>query len=101
MNRNVALAASAPTLRSIPRVEQTAWTATELQTFLRAAAGHRLFPALWVAAMTGVRRSELLGLRWSELDVDRARLSINRGLVAVGFGSRCTGCWRRRSRRCG
>jgi hypothetical protein len=45
VNRNVALAASAPKLRSIPRVEQKAWTAPELQTFLRAAAGHRLFPA--------------------------------------------------------
>jgi integrase len=61
------------------------WTAPELQVFLRAAAGHRHFPALWVAAMTGVRRSEPLGLRWSDLDVDRARLSINRGLVAVGY----------------
>jgi integrase len=85
VNRNVALAASAPKLRAIPRVEQKAWTAPELQEFLRAAAGHRLFPALWVAAMTGVRRSELLGLQWSDLDTNRARLSINRGLVAVGY----------------
>ena len=34
---------------------------------------------------TGVRRSELLGLRWTDLDADLARLSINRGLVAVGY----------------
>ena len=32
VNRNVALAASAPKLRAIPRVEQKAWTAPELQT---------------------------------------------------------------------
>ena len=59
------------------------WTAQELQTFLRAAAGHRLFPALWLAAMTGVRRSELLGLRWTDLDIERSRLSVNRGLVTL------------------
>ena len=51
-----------------PKVEQQAWTADELQAFLRAAAGHRLFPAFWVAAFTGMRRNELLGLRWDDFD---------------------------------
>jgi integrase len=72
-------------LRSIPKVEQQAWTAEQLRTFLRAAAGHRLFPALWLSAMTGMRRSELLGLRWTEIDFDKATVSINRGLVAIGY----------------
>jgi integrase len=57
----------------------------ELAAFLRAAAGHRLFPALWLSANTGMRRSELLGLKWSDLDGGKKRLSINRGLVAVGY----------------
>ncbi|MHB1444975.1 MAG: tyrosine-type recombinase/integrase [Acidimicrobiales bacterium] len=83
--RNVALVAHAPRLRSIPKVEQQAWTADELQAFLRAAAGHRLFAALWVAAFTGMRRSELLGLRWDDFDAAKATLSINRGLVAIGY----------------
>ena len=83
--RNVALVAHAPRLRSIPKVEQQAWTADELQSFLRAAAGHRLFPALWVAAFTGMRRNELLGLRWDDFDPTKATLSINRGLVAIGY----------------
>lgn len=56
-----------------------------MQVFLRAAAGHRLFPALWVAATTGVRRSELLGLRWNDIDLSAATMSINRGLVAVAY----------------
>ena len=68
VTRNVALVAHAPRLRSIPKVEQHAWTADELQAFLRAAAGHRLFPAFWVAAFTGMRRNELLGLRWDDFD---------------------------------
>jgi integrase len=85
VRRNVALAASAPKLAAIPKVEQKAWTPDELAAFLRAAAGHRLFPALWLSANTGMRRSELLGLKWSDLNVGKKRLSINRGLVAVGY----------------
>jgi integrase len=81
----VALVAHAPRLRSIPKVEQQSWTAEELQAFLRAAAGHRLFPALWVAAFTGMRRNELLGLRWEDFDHKRATISINRGLVTVAY----------------
>ncbi len=85
VSRNVALAAHAPRLRSIPKVEQQAWTADELRAFLRAAAGHRLFAAFWVAAFTGMRRNELLGLRWDDFDPAAATLSINRGLIAVAY----------------
>lgn len=37
-------------------------------------------PALWLSASTGVRRSELLGLQRHDLNVEHARLWINRGL---------------------
>ncbi len=90
LGRNVALVAHAPRLRSISKIEQKAWTADELQVFLRAAAGHRLFPALWLAAFTGMRRNELLGLRWEDLDERKATISINRGLVAVPYEVRIT-----------
>jgi integrase len=85
VNRNVALVAHAPRLRSIPKHEAQAWTAQQLTVFLRAAVGHRLFPAFWLAANTGMRRSELLGLRWGDIDLDKHTVSINRGLVAVGY----------------
>jgi integrase len=90
LQRNVALVAHAPRLRSIPKVEQKAWTADELQAFLRAAAGHRLFPAFWLSAFTGMRRNELLGLRWEDFDEHHATISINRGLVAVAYEMRVT-----------
>lgn len=32
-----------------------------------------------------MRRSELLGLHWSDIDFKKRRLAINRGLVAVGY----------------
>jgi len=85
VTRNVALVAHAPRLRAIPKIEQRSWTAEELQVFLRAAAGHRLFAALWTAAFTGMRRNELLGLSWDDFDPAKATLSINRGLVAIGY----------------
>jgi integrase len=100
VSRNVALAAHAPRLRSIPKVEQQAWTADELRAFLRTAVGHRLFPAFWVAAFTGMRRNELLGLRWDDFDPDAASLSINRGLIAVAYELHETRGKTRIARRC-
>ena len=85
VNRNVALVAHAPKLKSIPKVEPKAWNAQQLQAFLQAAAGHRLFPAFWVLAAPGMRRSELLGLRWDDVDLKKKRLSVSRGLVSVGY----------------
>jgi len=85
VSRNVALVAHAPKLKSIPKVEQKSWNAQQLQAFLRAAAGHRLFPAFWLLATTGMRRSELLGLRWDDIDLNMATISVNRGLVAVAY----------------
>ncbi len=85
LTRNVALVAHAPRLRSIPKHEPQAWTAEQVAQFLRAAVSHRLFPAFWLAANTGMRRSELLGLKWGDIDLDKAAVSINRGLVAIGY----------------
>lgn len=85
VSRNVAVVAHAPRLRSIPKVEQPCWTAEQLQAFLGAAAGHRFFPALLTAAFTGMRRGELLGLRWDDFDDTAATISVNRGLIAIDY----------------
>lgn len=83
VTRNVALIAKAP--RQRPADEQKAWTADQLAAFLRHAAGHRYFPAIWTSAFTGMRRSELLGLKWNDLDEQAATLSINRGRVDIAY----------------
>jgi integrase len=44
-----------------------------------------LFAAFWVAAFTGMRRGELLGLRWDDFDERAATISVNRGLVAIDY----------------
>jgi integrase len=57
-------------------VETRAWDAEELGTFIRATADDRL-AALWrVAAMTGMRRGEILGLRWIDVDIDQGTLAV-------------------------
>lgn len=85
VTRNVALVARAPKQRSLQKVEGQSWTEDELRQFLRTAAGHRHFPILWLTAMTGMRRNEVLGLKWPDIDFKKHRLHLNRGLVAVGY----------------
>lgn len=66
------------------RSRAQAWTARELGRFLEHVTADRLF-ALWrLAATTGMRRGELAGLTWRALDVDGARLSVERQLLASG-----------------
>jgi integrase len=85
VNRSVALVARAPRQRALRRIESTALTDDELRKLLRAAAGHRFFPILWLTAMTGMRRNEVLGLKWPDVDFSKNRLHLNRGPVAVGY----------------
>jgi len=85
VTRNVAVVAHAPKQRSLQKTEGQSWTEEELRLFLRTAAGHRFFPIVWLTAMTGMRRNEVLGLKWPDIDLKNKRLHLNRGLVAVGY----------------
>lgn len=85
ITRNVADRAKPPrpTRRATCGIQS--WTAEELRSFLDNVTGVRL-EAVWrLAAMTGMRRGEVLGLRWSDVDLDSARLSVRQALVAVGY----------------
>jgi integrase len=62
--------------------ELRAWIAGQHATFLQLAASNRL-PRLLPGRPTGMRRSEILGLRWGNIDLDAARLSVHRALVSV------------------
>lgn len=59
------------------------WTLAEVGQFREAVRDHRLF-ACWLLSCYGMRRSEVLGLRWSAVDLDTGTLSVRRGRVAVG-----------------
>ncbi len=83
--RNVAVLADPPRLSSARRPEMEVWDANQLGQFLREIAGHRLYPAFYLLANTGMRRGEVLGLRWKDVDLERATLSVSRSLVNVAY----------------
>ena len=56
--------------------EMQTWSSNELRRFLSHAESHRLYPAFVLACSTGMRRSETLGLRWRNLDLDSGRVSV-------------------------
>jgi integrase len=85
ITRNVAVVARAPKQRSLQQREGTSLTEEELRQLMRTAVGHRLFPLYWLTAMTGMRRNEVLGLKWPDIDFTKKRLHLNRGIVAVGY----------------
>ena len=54
------------------------WTAAQLAAYLHRVSHHRLFPALHLVAHTGLRRGEVAGLNWGDLDTGAAAISITR-----------------------
>jgi integrase len=78
--RNPAAAAKAP---SAATPSHTTWTAAELSMFLRSIADTRLAAALVVLATTGMRRGEVLGLRWQNVDLTAGRLAVVQTITTV------------------
>jgi integrase len=98
LQRNVADQADPPAIRSTAP-EMTTWTADELTRFLDFVSNDRLYAAWVIAATTGLRRGELLGLRWIDIDLDASRLSVQQTLVSVAYEPRFSVPKTARSRR--
>jgi integrase len=60
------------------------WSADELRKFLDASTADPNLPIWRLAASTGMRRGELLGLRWGDVDLVGGRLSLRQQLVRSG-----------------
>jgi integrase len=79
--RNVAQVVKPPRARA--REMQT-WSKDEAQRFL-AVASQSAYGPLWAVALaTGMRRGELLGLRWQDIDVERRIIHVRQAAIAVG-----------------
>lgn len=73
LQRNVTGSADPPPARVVKAARKASmriWTWEQLRTFLEATRDHPLHPLWMLAAMTGMRRSELVGVRWPNLDLD-------------------------------
>lgn len=61
-------------------------TTDEARAFLSAAQGHRLHALFEVALRTGLRKGELFGLRWEDIDLPGGTASIRRTLQRTSAG---------------
>jgi integrase len=84
LSRNVADLADPPPQRGAQAPEMKTWTAGELRAFLDYAADDRLYPAFLLAATTGMRRGEIAGLRWRDVDLEAGRLAVTQTLISLG-----------------
>ncbi|MGH7757032.1 MAG: site-specific integrase, partial [Vulcanimicrobiaceae bacterium] len=78
--RNVADAVEPPRYE---RKEMQALDAAGVVALLQAAAGNALQAPIAVATGTGLRRGELLGLQWSDIDLQAQRLTVRRSSETV------------------
>ena len=81
--RNVADAADPPSPGSSRSARPAAWTGDQLGAFLEFIADDRYLPAWMFLATTGCRRGECLGLKWSDLDLDKGTAVISRQVIAI------------------
>jgi len=81
--RNVCEAVDPPRL---PSHEMQTWDAAQARHFLDVA-GESGYGPIWVLALaTGMRRGELLGLRWGDVDLERGLVHIRQTVVRVDTG---------------
>lgn len=80
---NPATTADPPSVRASRPPVFRVWTPAELARFLESAEGDPLYPAFHLAATTGLRRGELLGLRWCDLDEQARELHVVQSVVEV------------------
>ncbi len=81
VNRNVARVVTPP---SVIRHTGRWMDVKQAREFLASVVGHPLEPLFVVAASTGLRRGEVLGLTWDALDLDRGTLRVQRALYRYG-----------------
>lgn len=78
---NPARAVKAPAAAASP---MKVWTPEETRAFLAAVDGERYRAVFWLLATTGMRRGEAIGLRWSDVDLDTAKVSVRQTVTRPG-----------------
>jgi integrase len=96
---NPAQAADPPSAKAArPRVFPV-WTPEELARFLKSALDDPHYVAFRLLSATGLRRGELLGLRWADVDSDSRQLHVVQAVVEVDHEARISPPKTERSRR--
>lgn len=84
LGRNVADGADVPRAHSH---EMQTWDEDEVETFLEAVKSTSYYTLFYTALFTGMRRSELLALRWKDVDLLLNQIYVQRGLHHLKDGS--------------
>lgn len=74
-----------------PKVEEkemAVWEPHQARAFLNAVRGDPYYPAYLLAISGGLRRGEILGLRWQDVDWENRRVAINQQVVKGEGGKR-------------
>lgn len=80
VGRNVTDAVQPPKL---PQAERGVWSREELRRFLAVACASHYGPLWLLMATTGMRRGEVLGLRWKDVNLDEGVLVVQQAMVAI------------------
>jgi integrase len=59
------------------------WEPDQVRMFLDRCAQHRLGALFEVAILTGLRRGEITGLRWADVDLTKRKITVRRNRVSV------------------
>jgi len=84
LSRNVADAVSPPRAQ---RPEMRTWGEDDITRFLEAAKGTPYYALFYLALFTGMRRSEMLALRWQDVDFIMTQIYVSRGLHHLRDGN--------------
>ncbi len=63
-------------------------TPAQVKVILATARNRRIYPIATLALATGMRRGELLALRWQDVDLDQAKITVARSLEQTKAGLR-------------
>lgn len=77
-------AASKVHLPAARAARKTPWEPQQVAAFLDAAATVRIGPLYELAVFSGLRRGELVGLKWADVDLARRELVVRQQRVQVG-----------------
>ena len=69
------------------RMEMQTWNESEVSQFLEMAKEGQYYALFYTALFTGMRRSELLALRWQDVDFIYSQIYVNRSLHQLKDGS--------------
>src|SRR5262245_25917925 len=85
LSRNIAAVEAAP---KVEDREVEILSPDAIKAVLEALQGHRLHPIVSLALATGMRRGELCGLQWGDVDLDKATLRVERSVEETRAGLR-------------